>query len=526
MTCRRTLVAALSALLVTAIATADDPSPIFRFKEYKHPLPGGWGGTVLSADGKLMAAAASETVVVWEAWTGKEVTRFKYPRAQTVITLGFTADGKELAADGSHDTATRFWDIKTGKPKREVKLPEGWREFRGGRLPPVLAFNPGATRLITFGGSPWRLRVHDATTGEGGPELEGTAKPRRVTYSPDGRLIAYAADTGSGLSLFDATTGKKLRQLIPNDLPGGRWSSFATFSPDAKYLADGEPGGKGSGQLDYLTVWRVSDGKRCARVFTPRGFTSAAFAGDGRTLLAAGSPHGLYLYDLATETLWLSSKLSPHASYSVTASADGTTLAIINSSAPPGGQTVYVMPPPKYDDNSFGPTGPTEKQLAESWDGLVGDNEFRKAHEVARLRPHADRVVALAREKVKPVPDLYRQRAEDLIANLDSPDIRDKVTENLHLMAHDFEPLLESAVEKAQGETRSRLTAVLKKMKETPPPEKLTTAVRAVEVLGQLGTPTARKALEELAAGAVGARITAEAAAALERNADRLRGQN
>ena len=43
------------------------------------------------------------------------------------------------------------------------------------------------------------------------------------------------------------------------------------------------------------------------------------------------------------------------------------------------------------------------------------------------------------------------------------------------------------------------------------------------QVLGQFGTPEARKVLGEIAAGAAGAKVTEEATAALKRAADKPR---
>jgi WD40 repeat protein len=414
-----------TALLAAAPAAADDPASIFRFKEYAHPIfPVAnnryTAAYAFSADGKLLALAGEDQIVVLNSETGKRVTDIQLPRKQTAVRLVFAADGKTLASDGTDDAAIRFWDLKTGKQARELEYPQVRPLPRNHpESPPVLAFGPGAAKFVTYGGDAGSLRVHNAATGKVLAELEGTSDPRRAVFSPDGSLVAYSSNSG-GLALLDARTGKKVRDLIPGNPPGGRTNSFATFSPDGRYVADGEPDQPGETRLRHLTVWRVADGKRCARVFTEEGFTSAAFSKGGRTLAAAGSPYGLYLYDLATDTLYLWAKLPRPYGVAVVGCPDGSTLAVVAPASKGGGQSVYVMPFPEYDD-SFGPTGPTARKLADCWEGVVGDNEFRKDHEIERLRSAPEQAVAFARGKVKPVPDLYRRRAADLVENLGSP---------------------------------------------------------------------------------------------------------
>ena len=61
------------------------------------------------------------------------------------------------------------------------------------------------------------------------------------------------------------------------------------------------------------------------------------------------------------------------------------------------------------------------------------------------------------------------------------------------------------------------MTFVLGQMKEADTPASLTSDLRGIDLLHRLNTPAARKALEALAAGAAGARVTLEAAAALKR---------
>jgi HEAT repeat protein len=65
-------------------------------------------------------------------------------------------------------------------------------------------------------------------------------------------------------------------------------------------------------------------------------------------------------------------------------------------------------------------------------------------------------------------------------------------------------------------ETRRRLKQLLDTIANAPDPESERT-IRAIMVLERIGSPEARAILQSLARGATAARVTAEAAAALQR---------
>jgi hypothetical protein len=64
---------------------------------------------------------------------------------------------------------------------------------------------------------------------------------------------------------------------------------------------------------------------------------------------------------------------------------------------------------------------------------------------------------------------------------------------------------------------RNRVKFVLGQQREKAIPRALLVQQRAIQVLEQIGSPAARRTLEELAGGAAGARVTEEARQALER---------
>lgn len=101
----------------------------------------------LTADGKLLAAGAGDTVYVWGLEDRKLVTRFN-ARAAGVC---FSPDGKLLAAGGA-DRLLRAWEVEDWKEYSTVGVPEAIND---------VVFLPDGERLAAAvaGPSEWSIRV-------------------------------------------------------------------------------------------------------------------------------------------------------------------------------------------------------------------------------------------------------------------------------------------------------------------------------------------------------------------------------
>jgi hypothetical protein len=118
--------------------------------------------------------------------------------------------------------------------------------------------------------------------------------------------------------------------------------------------------------------------------------------------------------------------------------------------------------------------------------------------------------------------DIARQ-----IAELDDERfaVRDKASAELAKLGDLAEPALRKMLEgKPSLEVRRRIQAILEGLHRALSAEQLR-EVRAVEVLEQIGTPSAQTVLSALAEGTAGARLTREAKASLERLAKRSASQ-
>ena len=72
-----------------------------------------------SPDGKTLASASGQTIMLWDAAMGKELAAFR-GHTSGVYSVAYRPDGKTLAS-GSMDTTIKLWDVATGKELATLK---------------------------------------------------------------------------------------------------------------------------------------------------------------------------------------------------------------------------------------------------------------------------------------------------------------------------------------------------------------------------------------------------------------------
>ena len=313
-----------------------------------------------SPDGKMLASGSvDKTVQLWDTSTGELLATFT-GHINGITALAFSPDSTTLVS-GSADGMIRFWDTENGDPLADritghtqwVRAATFFEDRRGEVTSPLLvsvafngevtfwdvktpqkptvrteghrdklstlAFSPDGTKLVSVGAegsmifgagfSTWRtdhlIRLTDVKTGRELATLQYTMGAEALTFSPDGKTVAF---TGLGeIRLWNTETGDE--QAIPladlrADIHNIPIVSALAFSSDGRWLVSGTEGGK-------IQMWDVATGEALVAFAEPTarentgGISALVFSPDG-TLLAAGVHSQIRLWEVGTGNTLLS----------------------------------------------------------------------------------------------------------------------------------------------------------------------------------------------------------------------------
>jgi WD40 repeat protein len=182
-------------------------------------------------------------VGLWDLTSGKELAFFELPGSNFVL---FAPSGA-LLTNGS--AGLRRWPVVKAEPATQGLLRIGPPQklsvpgpichvagSRDGRVIAISQFQGGRVLHADRPDQPVPLGPHDDA--------------RYVAVSPDGQLVATGSHTRTGVNIWEARSGKLVKEL-PAD------GSRVGFSPNGKWLAMAEQGG--------LRLWAASACGRSVR---------------------------------------------------------------------------------------------------------------------------------------------------------------------------------------------------------------------------------------------------------------------
>jgi len=294
--------------------------------------------SALSPDGKLLATAGDNSVIVWDLKTDKALHQFHCDKGITYSypPLEFSPDSTHLGyIRGGHFACV--WDVQTGKELRRFErrfedgLDKFWsihcqfandgKEFtltsqsaietynlQSGELKtsvPVkrLALLSSDGKIFVRRGAGPSVSLGNAHTGEDLTELDVSVSDRgdrRMAFSPDGKALALVHDEKE-IQIRDTASTKILATfLLPQSalrfVENGMkyWEYRVAFSVDSKTLLMGTSRGQ-------IHRWDIAEAKE----LPPLGKHGSALVGmhilpDGRTLVSTGSDGVIRRWDLKT----------------------------------------------------------------------------------------------------------------------------------------------------------------------------------------------------------------------------------
>ena len=502
-----------------------------------------------SPDGKTVASAQGQTIDLWDVATGKRLhplAGHTYP----VGSLAFSPDGGGLASGDRAEGMLIVWNLKDRK----------LRYTFAGHFPDVvsMAYSPDGKILASgdgylrgTGGFDAQIRLWDLSAGRLLRQFPGHINSvESLAFSPDGKRLASGGHDARA-KVWDVDTGKRLLQIRGGDT----WFKAAAFSPDGKaLLVAGSPG--------ELAFWQSDSGQKVRDLGTQgehsRAIHFAALLPGGRTALTcecpgnSSNPNEVRIWDAESGHLLRSFFLGKDERYypCFALSPDGKTLATVGSPRDPAIQ-LWDTTTGKRVGRLSGHLGGVAASLAFSPDSKTlasggGDTTVllwdvaraRLEHLWAELAGEKDEAAragkGLAATPQESIPFLKdrlqraataEERARRLIADLDNDEfeVREKASRALEeLGAEAVYPLRLALQGSPSAEARRRIQQVLDQIKPQQEPDVQPRSVSlALAILEEIGTPDARRALEELAKGPANSVVTREVAAALERLAKR-----
>jgi WD40 repeat protein len=229
-----------------------------------------------SKDGKRLASVSADGGArVWDVEKHATVHTFQgRPSMASIVTVGLAPDGRFLAV--GNNFSLRMWETATGKERPELI----------GAIS-ALAFSPDGKRLAATTMPRGRIHIHDLDAGAWQPPFDGPRGCFALAFSEDGRRLraGYSGTTGSGVSTWSATDGKRLEHRNVEEVEGiSPIFSAIAVSPNGARFAT-------AGGEQPLTVWDAATGKQQYQAQLTSDEYCLTFSASG-DLVATGSMSG------------------------------------------------------------------------------------------------------------------------------------------------------------------------------------------------------------------------------------------
>jgi WD40 repeat protein len=243
---------------------------------------GGVPDVAYSPDGGLLASICADgSVKLWDANSGALVLTFGSGSGEAGSSVAFSPDGKILAA--AWTTQVFLWDARSGEKLSMISGQSTGTTVGYNLGVGQISFSPDGKHLALANldgvSQVWEVDNHNQVLSLS----NGMQPPKAIAYSPDGKLLATAGDEGV-VTVWDGIQGTEIYKLTL----GGVIHSV-TFSLDGVHLAAASEDGN-------VMIWDTATGQKELRLPRQSGSYDIAFLADGK-LAAAGQDGTTRVWD-------------------------------------------------------------------------------------------------------------------------------------------------------------------------------------------------------------------------------------
>ncbi len=264
----------------------------------------------ISLDGKhIVTGSDDHTARVWDAATGREVSRVKHDDA--VFGVDFSPSGEWVASGGGwNDRSVRVWDPLTGR--------ESMRINHEGPIWSVCFSRDG--HYIASGGGDGIAQVWDVRTRKLVASIHHGKTIFQVVFSRDGRILATASNDGTA-SVWKLPEGTRI-----GTFSHGATVRSVSIDPDGTHLAVG-------GDNAIAEIWELHTGRKVAELAHRGNIEKVLFSPNGSYLATASVDGTARIWDVRTYReiarmihgdRVVDVNFSPGSRYLASASWDGT----------------------------------------------------------------------------------------------------------------------------------------------------------------------------------------------------------
>jgi WD40 repeat protein len=204
----------------------------------------------------------------------------------SVSFAAFSPDGTKIVSGNTPDGNIKFWDVNSGRLLNEFP-----------KQPYIssLAYSPDGRRIAS---GTTEVRIWDVSTAAYRVAANFSSWVHALTYAPDGKQLA--ALSGAGISIFDANSGRLIRE-IKNYIVQGSWA--ITYSPDGKRIAWGY-------NLQHTTakvnIYDVDSGEIISELLPSRdNFLSCVTWSPDGSMIAAAVGQNIEVWNVTSkEKIW------------------------------------------------------------------------------------------------------------------------------------------------------------------------------------------------------------------------------